>query len=261
MTSRSSSGSRGTSIRRRCSSASARRTSREGTSSANDSSSTASSRAAPRASPAAVHSRAAATVGARAAYRLFSVRTRSWSPWTAGSASCCSSSAYSSRIDWTDSSTAGPSAQGRSGDGRIRRTPAPDDRSRGSRRAGDLLGGLLAVTGLEPGHAATGVEDLLLARVERVALRAHVGGDLAGRLGAARGERVATGTGDRGLHVVGVKVLLQRCLLEVVGRVGVIAAHAGELLSREPVQRKSVPDRRTSSQTHGRPSAFPHAPP
>src|SRR6478736_5075717 len=193
MTSRSSSGSRGTSIRRRCSSASARRVSREGTSAAKDS----------------------ATAGASAAYRLFSVRTRSWSPWTAGSASCCSSSAYSSRIDWTDSSTAGPSAQGRSGDGRIRRTPAPDDRSRGSRRAGDLLGGLLAVTGLEPGHAATGVEDLLLAGVERVALRADVGRDLAGGRGAAGREGVATGAGDRGLHVVGVKVLLHSVLLEV----------------------------------------------
>jgi hypothetical protein len=34
---------------------------------------------------------------------------------------------------------------------------------------GTLLGGLLAVARLEAGHAATGVEDLLLARVERVA--------------------------------------------------------------------------------------------
>src|SRR6185436_16127010 len=98
-----------------------------------------------------------------------------------------------------------------------------------------------------PGHAATGVEDLLLAGVERVALRAHVGSDLAGRLGAPRDERAATGAGHRGFDVLGVKVLLQRSLLEVVGRVGVIAAHAGELLSREPVQRKSVPERRTSS--------------
>ena len=43
---------------------------------------------------------------------------------------------------------------------------------------GLLVGGLLlGVAGLEPGDAAAGVEDLLLAGVERVALRAHVGVD------------------------------------------------------------------------------------
>ena len=53
----------------------------------------------------------------------------------------------------------------------------------GHRRSESLLGGgLLAVARLEPGHAATGVEDLLLARVERVAGAADVGADLAGRL-------------------------------------------------------------------------------
>ena len=57
---------------------------------------------------------------------------------------------------------------------------------------------LLAVARLEPGHAATGVEDLLLAGVERVAVRADVGVDVAARRRAAGGERVATGAGDRG---------------------------------------------------------------
>ena len=54
----------------------------------------------------------------------------------------------------------------------------PTTEGRGTGASGELLGGLLAVAGLEPGHAATGVEDLLLARVERVALRADVGGIL-----------------------------------------------------------------------------------
>ena len=86
------------------------------------------------------------------------------------------------------------------------------------RRSGELLGGgvgLLAVALVEPGHPATGVEDLLLARVERVALGADVGVDLAGRGRAAGGERVATGTGDRGLHVGGVQVLLHKRLLSL----------------------------------------------
>src|SRR5699024_7354818 len=74
--------------------------------------------------------------------------------------------------------------------------------------AGSLVGGLLAVAGLEAGHTATGVEDLLLARVERVARAAHVGPDLAGRLGGAGLERVATGAHDRGGHVLRVDVLL-----------------------------------------------------
>src|SRR5690606_25654196 len=42
---------------------------------------------------------------------------------------------------------------------------------------GVLLLGLLAVAGLEARDTATRVEDLLLARVERVAVRAHVGVD------------------------------------------------------------------------------------
>src|SRR5665809_127061 len=81
----------------------------------------------------------------------------------------------------------------------------------------DLLGllGLLAVARLEAGDAATGVEDLLLAGVERVALRADVGRDLAAVHGAPGLERWATGAGDRGLDVLGVKVLLHRVLLEV----------------------------------------------
>src|SRR6476661_6620724 len=71
-----------------------------------------------------------------------------------------------------------------------------------------LLLGSLGVAGLEAGDAAAGVEDLLLAGVERVALRADVGVDDAGGRGAAGGELRATGAGDLGLDVLRVDVLL-----------------------------------------------------
>src|SRR6478672_7734323 len=71
-----------------------------------------------------------------------------------------------------------------------------------------LLLGSLGVAGLEAGDAAAGVEDLLLAGVERVALRAHVGVDDAGGRGAAGGELRTTGAGDLGLDVLRVDVLL-----------------------------------------------------
>ena len=68
--------------------------------------------------------------------------------------------------------------------------------------AGRALG--LAEALLELGNAATGIEDLLLARVEGMTLAAHVGVDLA-VLGCAAGhELVATGAGDLRVNVVGV---------------------------------------------------------
>ena len=85
-------------------------------------------------------------------------------------------------------------------------------RSARRRRAGRLLLAL-AVAGLEAGHTATGVKNLLLARVERVAGRAHVDPDLTGGDGGPGLEGVAAGAGDRGGHVVGVDTLLHRCLL------------------------------------------------
>jgi hypothetical protein len=73
-----------------------------------------------------------------------------------------------------------------------------------------LLGsGSLAEAGLEAGHAATGVEDLLLARVERVALGADLGTDGAALDRATGGERRATGAADLRLDVLGVDVALQ----------------------------------------------------
>ena len=70
------------------------------------------------------------------------------------------------------------------------------------------MSGLLGVAGLEAGHAATGVEDLLLAGVEGVAVGADLGVDGAARRGAASRERVAAGAGHLGGHVLGVDVLL-----------------------------------------------------
>src|SRR5262249_43841637 len=72
--------------------------------------------------------------------------------------------------------------------------------------AGPLL--LLGVTLLEPGHSAAGVEDLLLAGVERVAGRADIGAKLAFAGRAASLERVAAGATDLGDHVVRVNVAL-----------------------------------------------------
>src|SRR5689334_2637237 len=71
-----------------------------------------------------------------------------------------------------------------------------------------LLGSCLGVAGLEAGDAAAGVEDLLLAGVERVAARAHVGVDDTVRGRAAGGERGPAGAGDLGHVVVRVDVLL-----------------------------------------------------
>src|SRR4051794_16058289 len=89
-------------------------------------------------------------------------------------------------------------------------TTAPVPTLVGWRRAPpeQLLAGLggggvtLAEPLLEPGHAATGVEDLLLAGVEGVARRADLDGQLTGRGRAAGGEGVAAATGHRG-DVVG----------------------------------------------------------
>src|SRR5690606_1503627 len=67
---------------------------------------------------------------------------------------------------------------------------------------------LVAVTLLEARHATTGVHDLLLAGVERVALRAHVGTHGALGDGALCLEGVAAGARDSGGHVLGVNVFL-----------------------------------------------------
>src|SRR5450759_329233 len=79
----------------------------------------------------------------------------------------------------------------------------------GGRGLGGLgLGGLglLVVAALEALDAPTGVDQLLLARVERVALRAQL--DVQIRLGAARRERVAAGAVHGRFFVLRVDVFL-----------------------------------------------------
>src|SRR5437773_3636298 len=82
------------------------------------------------------------------------------------------------------------------------------------RRSG-LRCGPLPVPALEPLHAAPGVDELLLARVEGVAVRADLDAKL--RLGGTRGERVPAGTVHRGHDVFGVDSLLHSVRLLVVG--------------------------------------------
>ncbi len=92
------------------------------------------------------------------------------------------------------------------------RKPTPGLRSRARSGVGKpaicrqpfSTGLALAVALLEAGHAAAAVEDLLLAGVERVALRADLDVDLSALLRAARGERVAAAAVHRGLDVVRV---------------------------------------------------------
>ena len=134
------------------------------------------------------------TIGDSSAYRWLSRLASRWSAWVSGSASCCSSSACSATSPST-ASNIGALLGGRRRTGADRCTSA-DRRATaagtGARRellALGACGGLLGVAGLEAGDAAAGVEDLLLAGVERVALRAHVGVDDAGGGGAAGGER------------------------------------------------------------------------
>jgi pantothenate kinase-related protein Tda10 len=62
----------------------------------------------------------------------------------------------------------------------------------------------LAEALLELGNATASIEDLLLARVERVALATHVSVNLATFGRAARHELAPTGTSDLGVDVLGV---------------------------------------------------------
>src|SRR6478672_132054 len=135
-----------------------------------------------------------------------------------GSASRCSSSACSVTSASTASNTTTSLGWTRSRTHAERRPPHP---WRGAETGAAvvllLLRALLrgGVALLEPGDATAGVEDLLLAGVERVALRAHVRVDGAAGGRAPRGERVAAGAGHLGLVVRGVDVLLHGFPLEV----------------------------------------------
>src|SRR5688572_29944484 len=65
---------------------------------------------------------------------------------------------------------------------------------------------LLGVAALEALHATAGVHELLLPRVERVAIRANLDVDL--RLGCPRLERIPARTPHGGLYVLGMDPLL-----------------------------------------------------
>src|ERR1700691_6150843 len=123
---------------------------------------------------------------------------------------------------------------------------APDARRAGVRgtdlgSAGLLLGGLRALGGLlarglgatllAPRDATAGVQDLLLARVERVAVRADLGVDRATGRGAPGGERVPAAAGHRGDVVLRVDVSLH----------GQTPAFGGRRVARESARREPVP--------------------
>src|ERR1035438_9842230 len=85
---------------------------------------------------------------------------------------------------------------------------------------GLLAGGVLTEALLEAGDAATGVEDLLLAGVERVASRTDLNVNGAAGRGAPGSETVPAATGHRGDVVLGVNVCLHdnSCLERSPGR-------------------------------------------
>src|SRR5690606_23253064 len=103
----------------------------------------------------------------------------------------------------------------------------------------------LAETRLEPRHPATGVEDLLLTRVERVAGGADVGVDHAVLRGAASDERIPAGAGHLGDHVLRVDITLHlfcpnaSCGRRVACGLGAADAHRREMRAREPVPPES----------------------
>src|SRR5260370_35744376 len=127
-------------------------------------------------------------MGVSSPYRRLSVLARSWSAWIDGSersfSSCtCSAVRSASRSNIAYLPIFGLTVVGQA-------KPFP---SRPLPEGNGVLAWLLAVRrflakpALEPGDAAAGVQDLLLARVERVAARADVGVDDAVLGGAAGG--------------------------------------------------------------------------
>src|SRR6266513_211376 len=174
-------------------------------------------------------------MGVSSPYRRPNARDRSGSECTAASARSRSTWAYSSassasRSNIMPSPPPGPILPSTA------EITAPE-RQQPSRH-GDLrellaAGRLLAEPALEAGHPAAGVEDLLLAGVEGVAIRADIGVDVAVACCRPRGEGVPAGAGHLGLHVVGMNVRLHFTTPALVGRRVAAADAAG----REPVPR------------------------
>src|SRR5262249_48620510 len=92
----------------------------------------------------------------------------------------------------------------------------------------------LSVALFEARHAATAVQDLLLTRVEGVALRAHLDGDVTAVFGAARLERVTATAEHGGLRVGGMNVSFHDVLFD---RLSPWAASCGRW-GRTPNQRR-----------------------
>jgi hypothetical protein len=93
-------------------------------------------------------------------------------------------------------------------------------KSRASGAARNLLAGGFAESLFEAGNATTGVENLLLAGVEGVALAANISVNRAVGSGATSLKRRSARAGDRGLCVRGVNVVLHGdyLLIKVPGR-------------------------------------------
>src|SRR5919202_1391157 len=138
-------------------------------------------------------------MGASSANRRPTRRTSAWSLWMDGSAIRFSSSAYSCRrADSRSLLIFSPDMQ---------TTPDPGGPGRAPSRRLLLLAGVdLGVLGLELRDPARGVEDALLADVERVAGAAGLDVDLTVLGGAARGEGAAAGTDGLGGRVLRVNV-------------------------------------------------------
>src|SRR5689334_14789727 len=179
-------------------------------SAAKPASSAASSSAAVRSARACSSSAAVLAIGDSSANRRPVRRASAWSAWIDGSASRCSSSAYSA------SSVARRCPLSAEGIPLFLLRQAPASFSTKKTRAPEasLLGGLLGldlgVLLLELGHPAGGVEHALLAGVERVADVARLDVDLPVLGGAAGGELVTAGAGDLGLYILRVDVGLHR---------------------------------------------------
>src|SRR6266567_436910 len=113
-------------------------------------------------------------------------------------------------------------------------------------RPGALAGWLLALLAeptLEPGDAAAGVEDLLLAGVERVAVRADIGVNLSVLRRAAGRKGAPARAGYLRHHIIRVNVALHVSPGSVGRRVAFGAARRG----REPVPHLSALQCATSS--------------
>ncbi len=197
-------------------------------------------------------SRAAATVGPSAAKRLVSVRTSDWSAWTAGSA-------RRARGRRTPPAARGPPAAHRSSHLLARRslprqrgTPVPAAVTAAGPASGGATWRRACRSGPRTGprgHRCRG-SSACPCRTGGTASTPRVDGAVA--LGAAGGERVATGAGHRVSTYCGCRSFFMRAL-----SLGQVVRVDSSVHRREPDRRRSVPERGTLSQTRGGPHPIP----